>query len=95
MIEVMAIVLIPCFALSGFMIGCLMCKGEIWPTRAYAEEIRKLNKRREVADDRYDDLHRRYTFQGELLAKYQQAYPPLPSEFQTIIQEEPDVLSLS
>jgi hypothetical protein len=52
MIEVMAIVLIPCFALSGFMIGCLMCKGEIWPTRAYAEEIRKLNKRREVADDR-------------------------------------------
>src|SRR2546421_2173810 len=28
MIEVMAIVLIPCFALSGFMIGCLMCKGE-------------------------------------------------------------------
>jgi hypothetical protein len=95
MIEIMAMVLVPCFALSGFMIGCLMSKGEIWPTRALSEEIRKLNKREQLATDRYEHLQRRFEHQAKLLGQYQEAYPPLPSEFQTIIQEEPDVLSLS
>lgn len=95
MIEIVAIVLIPCFALSGFMIGCMMCKGEIWPTRAFREEIRQLKERNGRANDRYDHLQRRYNVQAELLNRYQETYPPLPSEFQTIIQEEPDVLAPS
>lgn len=89
MIEVIAVVT-PCFVLGAFAIGCLMSRGDVWPTRPLKEDILEQKKRYAVLQDRYDSLHDRYKHQTDLLKQYQKAYLPPPKEFQTIIQEEPD-----
>lgn len=95
MIEVIAIVLIPCFSLAGFMLGCMLTKGEIWPTVAMRKEIISLKSQLYKVQDRYDHACGQYKKSRDLLAQYQKAYLAPPPEYGIIIQEEPDVLSLS
>lgn len=90
MIEVVAAVLVPMFALTGFAIGCLMSRGDVWPTRPLKEDIFRLKRQISRLQDEYNNLHDRYSHQTDLLKQYQTAYLPPPKEFQTIIQEEPD-----
>lgn len=93
-VVIMSVVL-PCFTLGAFAIGCLMSNGDIWPTRELKRQLKEMRQRRDVVQDRYDHLHNEYNKLRAVLKEYQEAYLPPPSKFGTIIQEEPDPVVLS